>query len=895
MNATDNASPAWLEAQYLLWLEDPEKVPPDMRQFFAGFELGNQPDVQTDPIQLERMRKQSAVQTLIYRYRDIGHLLACTDPLSPCQLSHPLLELSQFGLSEDDLETVFSIPGFCRESGTLKEIVALLKETYCGSIGIEFMYIQDPRERQWLMERMEPNCNRPDFPFEERLGILGKLMESALFEEFLNRHFVGQKRFSLEGGDVLLPLLECILHHAANEGIRDLVLGMSHRGRLNVLANIFQKPYENIFNEFKDNVAFGFTGEGDVKYHRGYSADRRFPNGSSIHITLAANPSHLEAVDPVVEGKARARQERRGMDGERAVLPVLVHGDAAFAGQGLVAEVFNLSQLEGYRTGGTLHIVMNNQIGFTTPPEEGRSSRYATDVAKMVEAPVFHVHGDDPEAVLHIGRLALEFRQEFGRDVVMEVICYRRRGHNEGDEPFFTQPIMYRQISNRPSLHVIYGNQLQAEGVSGEDIEQLAEGIRHCLDESFDKEAKPLDLGFSGQWQGIGHDYKPMKNDTGVSGATLRQLAMTITTVPEGFQIHPKIESLLLRRRKQVESGEGIDWGSGEALAFATLLREGVPIRLSGQDTRRGTFNHRHAHLYDQVSGAVYVPLAQVSTGQRLFHAYDSMLSENAVLGFEYGYSLETPNGLIIWEAQFGDFANGGQVVIDQFVVAGESKWNRVSGLVMLLPHGYEGQGAEHSSARIERYLQLCAGDNIQVCQPSTPAQLFHLLRRQLKQPFRKPLIVFTPKSLLRHPRCVSRRDELESGWFREFLPPLVLPQGASRLLVCSGRIYFDLLEELEKRRRNDVAILRVEQFYPLRSDLLEKVCLPYMQAQMVAWVQDEPANMGAWSFMRPHLAALFGREPRYIGRPPLAAPATGSHKQHQEEQERIIREAFEE
>ncbi len=892
MSIVDNASPAWLEAQYLLWQDDPQQVTPDLQQFFAGFEFGYAPSESAGPPLPDYLIKQSAVQSLIYRYRDIGHLLACTDPLSPCRLSHPMLELSAFGLVEEDMETVFATRRFQPERATLREIVATLRETYCRSIGVEFMYIPEPDERQWLIDRMEPVRNRPPIKLQEQQGILQKLMEGALFEEFLHRRFVGQKRFSLEGGEVLLPQLESLARNAAAKGYQDLVLGMSHRGRLNVLANIFQKPYHNIFGEFQDSVPLGFVGEGDVKYHKGFSADRRFADGTTIHLTLAANPSHLEAVDPVVVGKTRARQERLGGAGERLVLPVLVHGDAAFAGQGLVAETFNLSQLEGYRTGGTIHIVINNQIGFTTLPESARSSRYATDMAKIVEAPVFHAHGEDPEAVLHVTRLALEFRHQFGRDVVVEVICYRRHGHNEGDEPYFTQPLMYRQIKERPVLYQLYGERLLEQGLTEDDLELMANGIRECMEESYGKQAEPLDLGFAGEWREVSRVHAEQPTVTGVSAAHLRELGRILTATPDDFHLHPKIAKLLAGRREMVEVGEGIDWGCAEALAFASLLRQGVPIRLSGQDSRRGTFNHRHAYLYDQESGAAFVPLARIDTGKKLFQAYDSMLSEAAVLGFEYGYSLEMPHGLTIWEAQFGDFANGAQVIIDQFIVAGETKWDRVSGLVMLLPHGYEGQGAEHSSARIERYLQLCAEENIQVCQPSSPAQFFHLLRRQALQPFRKPLIVFTPKSLLRNPGCVSQRVDLERGEFREIIAPDSVNR-VSRLLLCSGRIYYDLYERLIRESRKDLALIRIEQLYPLNVDLLAETLEPYRQVEMAAWVQDEPANMGAWSYLRPHLTARLGREPLYIGRPAAAAPATGSHRQHEEEQKLILDQLF--
>lgn len=892
MSFTGNITPEWIEAQYLQWRQAPESFSVDWRAFFEGFELGQGgPPAAGIPVDLAL--KFSAVQSLIYRYRDIGHLLACTDPLSPCSTSHPLLDLEAFTLSDADLDTVFHTRRFLKESATLREILELLQETYCRSIGVEFMHIQEPGERQWLIDRMETARNRRRFTQQERINILRKLQEASLFEEFLHRKFIGQKRFSLEGGEALIPFLDAVVQRAAKYGVSDLILGMAHRGRLNVLANEFGKPLATLFAEFKDNAEFGFVGDGDVKYHKGFSADVRVADGNRIHLTLTTNPSHLEAVDPVVEGKSRARQDRYGEGGDKRVLPVLIHGDAAFAGQGVVAEVFNLSQLEGYRTGGTLHIVVNNQIGFTTLPKDARSTCYATDMAKMVQAPVFHVHGEDPEAVVYAAGLALDYRRQFGRDVVVEIICYRRHGHSEGDEPYFTQPLMYETIKDRPPVHELYAGRLMEEGVPRETVEGAIEEIKKRLDSAMEEKPPVTDVGFGGPWSGIKRGYAPTKIETGVARETLLELGRLSAAIPEGFTPHPKIEAGLRKRLEELEKGEAIDWGNAESLAFATLLREGISVRLSGQDSRRGTFNHRHSALFDQATGAVHVPLAATGKNGAKFHVFDSMLSENAVLGFEYGYSVETPSCLTIWEAQFGDFANGGQVVIDQFIAAGETKWDRVSGLVMLLPHGYEGMGAEHSSARIERYLQLCANNNIQVCYPSTPAQLFHCLRRQVKQPFRKPLVVFTPKSLLRHPICVSRSEELESGYFREVLPTLEKPGDVKAVLVCSGKIYYELLERKEEEKRDDVAIIRIEQFYPLRYDLLREALEPFKGKADIAWVQEEPRNMGAWNFLRTRLAEILGEEPRYIGRDEDAAPATGSHRMHKEQQERIINEAF--
>jgi 2-oxoglutarate dehydrogenase E1 component len=892
----DNASPQWLEAQFRLWQEAPAQLSAEWRAFFDGYALGKEtpaPATEAEPC-LECGLKQSAVQSLIYRYRDIGHLLACTDPLSPCPLSHPLLDLAAFELTEQDLDLVFYIRRFSKESATLREILTTMQETYCRSVGVEFMYIQEPAERQWLIDRMEPVRNLHRFTVAEQLQILRKLQEATLFEEFLHRKFLGQKRFSLEGGEALIPLLDQAVNHAAGLGVEEIVLGMAHRGRLNVLANILGKPLAAIFGEFEESVD-GLVGEGDVKYHKGFSADLVIADNRRLHLTLAFNPSHLEAVDPVVEGKCRARQgQRQGQrQGEAAkqVLPLLIHGDAAFAGQGMVAETLNLSQLAGYSTGGTLHVVVNNQIGFTTLPADARSTRYATDVAKMLMVPIFHVHGEDPEAVAHVARLALDYRQAFGRDVVVEVICYRRHGHNEGDEPYFTQPLMYDRIKTRPPAHRLYADRLRDQGVAADVMAEMIAEYGARLDEAVGQPPPPLAEGFTGAWQGVSREYQPVTAKTGVARGELLELAELLTRLPAGFAPHPKIVALLKRRLEAVQGGTGIDWGNGETLAYATLLREGVPVRLSGQDSRRGTFNHRHAVLHDLTSDAVHLPLAAVGSGR--FQVYDSMLSENAVLGFEYGYSVATPEGLTLWEAQFGDFANGAQVIIDQFIAAGESKWDRACGLVLLLPHGYEGSGAEHSSARIERFLSLCAGNNLLVCNPSTPAQLFHLLRRQVKLPFRKPLVVMTPKSLLRHPRCVSSLAELSGGGFREVLADAGPPQQVQTVLFCSGKIYYELLEQREKSGRVEVAIVRLEQLYPLRVDLLQQAVAAYQGVKEWRWVQEEPANMGAWSFLRPLLAELLGREPGYVGRPAAAAPAVGSHRLHKVEQERVIAEAF--
>ncbi|MFO7982217.1 MAG: 2-oxoglutarate dehydrogenase E1 component [Desulfuromonadales bacterium] len=894
MGFTHNITPQWLEEMYQRWKNDPEDTPPDWQGLFQGFELGAQTPASVECLDPEMAFKQSAVQSLIYRYRDMGHLLACTDPLAPCPTEHPQLDLKAFDLSEDDLDTVFHIKRFWKKSATLREILTVMRETYCRTLGVEFMHIQDPDERLWLKERMESSRNCPSFDPDRKKGILYSLFEAALFEAFLHRKFVGQKRFSLEGAEVLIPTLRRLIEKAAEEGIGDIVLGMSHRGRLNVLANIFGKPLSTLFAEFEDNIELGFVGEGDVKYHRGFSTDIQPDGKNTLHLTLASNPSHLEAVNPVVEGKCRSRQDRHDSNGRKKVLPILIHGDAAFAGQGMVSETLNLSQLKGFRTGGTLHLVINNQIGFTTTAEEGRSTLYSTDVAKMLAVPIFHVHGEDPETAVHAIQTALDYRQKFGKDAVVEIICFRRMGHNEGDEPHFTQPLMYEKIDQRPPVHTLYARQLAEEGMASEEIEEMTETINRRIKDAVDQTPVPADEGFRGHWSMVQRDFSHHPTDTTVNEDRLREMAQKLAELPKDFTAHSKIEKLLEKRLKAVEEGEGIDWGNAETLSYASLLAEGTTVRLSGQDSQRGTFNHRHAVLVDNRTAERYIPLQRLCTGDARIHIFNSMLSEAAVLGFEYGYSLENPFGLTIWEAQFGDFANGAQVIIDQFVVSSGSKWDRVCGLAMFLPHGYEGQGAEHSSARIERFLQLCADNNIQVVYPSTPAQFFHLLRRQVKQPFRRPLIVFTPKSLLRLPACRSRLADLSQGHFREILPDDSDPAKVRTVLLCSGKVYYDLLARKKEEEREDMALIRVEQLYPLRHDLLSEALAPLHNAGVIAWVQEEPENAGAWSHLRGQLEDIIGHSPLYIGRPAAASPAVGSHRLHTIEQKRLLDRAFE-
>jgi 2-oxoglutarate dehydrogenase E1 component len=889
-----------IDNQYQRWRNDPASVDESWRNFFEGYELGQ--SAGTPSVATDRGAAQANVSRLIDAYREIGHYLADLDPLklTPRRDSHELLELSTFGLSEADLDREFFNPITDPPHATLRQLVAILRETYCRKIGVEYMHIRDTKVRAWLQERMEPVRNRPNYDLRKKRRIILKLNAAELFETFLHSHYIGQKRFSLEGAEMLIPLLDAIIERTSRYGVKEIVMGMPHRGRLNVLANILNKPYSLLFGEFEENLPETVGGDGDVKYHLGFSCDHVTTDKHSIHLSLTPNPSHLEAVNPVVEGRVRAKQ-RRFKDRDRKLgIPILIHGDAAFAGQGLVAETLNLSQLPGYRTGGTIHIVVNNQIGFTTAPNEGRSTRYCTDVAKMIEVPIFHVNGEDPEAVVYVGELALDFRETFGQDVVIDMVCYRRHGHNEGDEPAFTQPLMYGKIKDRMGIRELYTENLVMTGqLSSEEAETIQETFAQKMEEIY-KEVhanraapRPLPPGFAAHWKGLSPHFSFAPVDTGVPLETLRAIGDKVAALPQGFRLNPKMERILAARQKAMTEGPA-DWASAEALAFGSLLLEETPVRLSGQDSRRGTFSQRHAVLVDSVSGERYVPLNNLAAKQGELCIYDSVLSEAAVLGFDYGYSLDEPHMLILWEAQFGDFANGAQVIIDQFVASAESKWGRASGLVMLLPHGYEGQGPEHSSARLERFLQLCAEDNIQVTVPSTPAQYFHLLRRQVRRDFRKPLIVMTPKSLLRHKLAVSPLDQFTSGTFAEALDDRIDPERVRRVLVCSGKVYYDLVakrEEVGKTR--EVAIIRLEQLYPWPVDALKSALGRYRAARDWVWVQEESQNMGAWSFVAPRLEQLTGNVFQYVGRDASASPATGSHKIHDREQQELCEAAI--
>jgi len=842
----------------------------------------------------EEVEKQARVLQLIHAYRVRGHLVSDLDPLDSRRTPHRDLDPATYGLTLWDLDREFITNGLSgRDKATLREILEVLRETYCGTIGVEYMYIADPERKDWLQERMESARNYPALDAASKRRVLEKLVEAESFERFLHAKYVGHKRFSLEGGEALIPLLDRVLNDAAQQGVGEVVMGMPHRGRLNVLANTVGKPLAQIFSEFEGNVdPEGVQGSGDVKYHLGATGTHQADTGETLSVTLAPNPSHLEFVDPVVEGMARAKQDARGDDERSRVIPILLHGDAAFAGQGVVAETLNLAGLEGFHTGGTIHVVVNNQIGFTTLPHDARSSTYCTDVAKMVHAPAFHVNGDDPEAVSYVAGLALEYRQRFKKDVVVDLVCYRRWGHNEGDEPSYTQPLMYSRIKSHTSVAQLYGEQLVRQGVVGRaDLEQLWS----------DKKAEMQREGEAGPLATIDKraPVAPAAVDASAMWGRLKTVLRVLGSVPEGFDLHPKLVPFVRRRLELLEGKGEIDWATAESLAFGTLLLEGVPVRLSGQDVGRGTFSQRHAVLYDARTGREHVSLNAAAPSGVRFEVHDSLLSEAAVMGFEFGYSVAEHRALVMWEAQFGDFMNGGQVIIDQFVAGSETKWGQPTGLVLLLPHGHEGQGPEHSSARIERFLILCAEDNMRVAYPSTPASYFHLLRRQGRDPVEKPLVVFTPKSLLRHPRCVSGLAELAEGAFRPVIDdPAAAPGRVRRVVLVTGKLYFDLLKGREEQGADHVALVRLEELYPFPAAELARVLAHYAVGAELVWAQEEPRNMGPWRFVRERFLDGDLRDPgarplRYVGRDASAAPAPGSHKLHVVEQEAIVNEAL--
>ncbi|QCB94175.1 multifunctional oxoglutarate decarboxylase/oxoglutarate dehydrogenase thiamine pyrophosphate-binding subunit/dihydrolipoyllysine-residue succinyltransferase subunit [Cellulomonas shaoxiangyii] len=850
--------------------------------------------------------KPARIAELIHAYRSRGHLMADTDPLAYRQRKHPDLDVQNHGLTLWDLDRTFPTGGFTgKNRATLRDVLGLLRDSYCRTVGVEYMHLQDPRQRRWLQERLESGYART--PREDQLRILRRLNAAEAFETFLQTKYVGQKRFSLEGGESLIPLLDAVLSKAANGGLDEVGIGMAHRGRLNVLSNIAGKSYGQIFSEFEGNQdPKSVQGSGDVKYHLGTEGRFTAESGATTAVYLAANPSHLEAVDPVLEGVVRAKQDRIDLGGDGfSVLPILIHGDAAFAGQGVVFETLNLAQLRGYRTGGTIHVIVNNQVGFTTGPSSSRSSQYATDVVKGLQVPVFHVNGDDPEACVRVAELAFEYREQFARDVVIDMVCYRRRGHNEGDDPSMTQPLMYNLIEAKRSVRKLYTETLVARGdITLEEAEQVLRDYQAQLERVFTEtredgwtppqtdvetvaglerpESQQEDAGVMVGWK------------TAVPSSVLERIGQAHVRAPEGFTIHPKLAQMLAKREQMSRDG-GIDWGFGEILAFGSLLIEGTPVRLAGQDSRRGTFVQRHAVLHDRETGAEWTPLLYLSGDQAKFWVYDSSLSEYAAVGFEYGYSVERPDALVLWEAQFGDFVNGAQTVIDEFLSSAEQKWGQRSSVVMLLPHGYEGQGPDHSSARIERFLQLAAEDNMTIAQPSNPASYFHLLRRQAYQRPRRPLVVFTPKSMLRLKAATSGVEDFTTGTFRTVVPDELAAAKAdqvSRVLLCSGKIYWDLLAHRVSSGDQQTAILRFEQLYPLEPEAIREALAPFDGAELV-WVQDEPRNQGPWTYMSSHLPQVVERPLRVVSRPESASPAAGSAKKHAAEQKELVETAF--
>jgi 2-oxoglutarate dehydrogenase E1 component len=939
----------FIEGLYARYLEDPSSVDPSWREVFSrndgtgrpifnptlieppapvvpGKEAkakgkGDKADAavalapQTAPtVAFEQdMKLQSRVDQVISAFRLRGHLRAHLDPLGRPRpaLSHVadvgMVDDSHFSAAE--LEQLVESSGVFPEARVkLKELLGRLRRTYTGSIGVEFMQMLDSERRRWLMKRMEDSENRTALSVEDQRHILTRLSYAEGFENFLHTKFIGAKRFALDGGEALVPMLDAMLEVGGNMGLKEVVIGMAHRGRLNVLTNILGKQPAQIFSEFEGpQDPKQHMGRGDVKYHMGFSSDHATRTGKNIHLSLAFNPSHLEAVDPVVEGRVRAKQDRSGDTERTRVMPLLIHGDAAFIGQGVIAETLNLAGLEGYKTGGTLHVVINNQVGFTTDPSDSRSSIYSTALAQMLDVPVFHVNGDDPEACVHVARLVAEYRQTFKTDVVVDLVCYRRYGHNEGDDPSFTQPAMYDIIRKHPTVRTLYAQQLAEKGrISAEESEAIKQRCMQEFDAALTrarahsefKEPSALE-GLWAPYKGGLHKSAPQVT-TAVDKETLRAALKKLSEVPEGFNVHRDVERTVLKKRQGMLQSEELQWSEGESLAYATLLSEGYTLRLSGQDSERGTFSHRHAVLHDVKTGEKFVPLRQFPTGRACFDVVNSPLSEMGVLGFEYGYSLDVPDGLILWEAQFGDFANGAQIIIDQFIAAAETKWRRLSGLTLLLPHGYEGQGPEHSSARLERFLSLSAEDNLQVVYPTTPAQIFHLLRRQVLRPLRKPLVIMSPKSLLRRPEATSKLDELATGSFQEVILDKVNPANVTRLLLCSGKVYYDLVKARDERKDDSIAIVRVEQLYPFPFDELAGLVAKMPKLTELLWVQEEPRNSGAWYFMFPRLhdlAAARGQggplKVGYIGRAEAASPATGFPQTHNLEQQLIVEEAI--
>ncbi len=944
--AMTGANAAYLADLYARWAEKPDSVDPSMAELFAALNdearavltdatgaswaprirgaFGPEPErpapakgapAAADPEATRRAVLDSIRALMLIRsYRVRGHLEAQLDPLGLTQPKpHPELDPKTYGFTEADLDRpIFLDMVLGKDTATLREIITICRASYCGSIGVEFMHIQDPEQKSWIQRRVEGAPWLTGFDAAARKQILQELTEAEGFESFCARKFVGTKRFGLEGGESTIPALEAVIETAARGGVNEIAIGMAHRGRLNVLVNVVKKPFVQVFSEFKgvganpDDV----QGSGDVKYHLGTSVDVEI-GGRMVHLSLQPNPSHLEAVDPVVVGKVRARQDMAGdTRTRRSVMGILLHGDAAFAGQGVVYETLAMSQLIGYRTGGTIHIITNNQIGFTTVAAHAYSGLYCTDIAKSIQAPILHVNGDDPEAVVFCARMAAEYRMQFGADIVLDIVCYRRHGHNEGDEPAFTQPIMYNRVKEMRTTRTLYAERLAKEGsLPAEESKAMLDAFNASLEDAFQaaQSFKPNKADWlEGHWSGLksagAGDNVELLHETAVALDTLREVGAALCRVPADFNVNPKIARQLEAKKQAIDSGEGIDWATGEALAFGTLLLEGHRVRLSGEDVQRGTFSHRHAYLIDQKTQAEYVPLNNIRGTQPKFEAFNSLLAEFGVLGYDYGYSLADPHTLVLWEGQFGDFANGAQVIIDQFIASGETKWLRMSGLVMLLPHGYEGQGPEHSSARLERYLQLCAERNMRVCNFTTPANYFHALRRQIKANYRKPLVLMTPKSLLRHKLAVSSLAEFGPGSaFRYVIPEIdaIAPEEkVKRVVLCTGKVYYDLLQERRDKGIDDVAIVRIEQMHPFPANSLAKALAPYRNAEVV-WCQEEPENMGAWTFMDRRIEKVLkvldikAKRPDYVGREEAASPATGLARIHQQQQDALVRAAL--
>jgi len=884
-----------IEEMYQNYLQDPKSISEEWSSFFQGFDFAKEVYSEEDIPQI--FQKEFKVINLIDAYRKSGHLFTQTNPVRERRQYSPTLDYKNFGLEDSDLEVEFQAGEQVGIGASkLSEIIKHLDQVYCQSIGVEYMYVRDPKEIDWIKNRLHKNSNTPKFEAKQKKHILHKLNQAVAFENFLHKKFVGQKRFSLEGAESLIPALDALVEHSSELGVKEFVMGMSHRGRLNVLANIFNKTYKEIFSEFEGKLYEDDNISGDVKYHLGFTSMQKCSNGNNIKLNLTPNPSHLEAVDPVVEGITRAKLDCKYGGDVKKILPILLHGDAALAGQGVVYEVIQMAQLDGYQTGGTIHIAVNNQVGFTTNYLDARSSTYCTDVAKVTLSPVLHVNGDDAEAVVHALQLAVEYRQKYQKDVFIDLLCYRKYGHNEGDEPRFTQPKLYEAISKHKNPREIYKEKLMNEGVVETGIaKELEKDFQDLLQDRFDeaKEIKKAKITrfLKEEWSEVKRNFIPEfkgSNATNIGQDKLKELAKHLYDIPEADKLFKKTRKLLADRKKMVEESDSLDWAMGELLAYASLLDEGHDIRLSGQDVERGTFSHRHAILKVEQSEEEVCPLNSISTTAN-FEAYNSLLSEYGVLGFDYGYSITRPNTLTIWEAQFGDFSNGAQIMLDQFISCAEDKWKVMSGLVMLLPHGYEGQGAEHSSARLERYLQMCAKYNMQIVNCTTPANFYHVMRRQLKREYRKPLVVFTPKSLLRHPKCVSSITDLADGKFEGIIDDTITPKSVDRLVLCSGKIYYELLDRREKEAAENVALVRVEQLFPLDKQGIIELVEKY-NAKEVVWVQEEPENMGAWTFILSELRTL-GID--VIAREASAATATGSSKTSAAEQNELINKVF--